>query len=404
MKLIELLFISKCKFTFATPPKITKPIQQHSDFCILSFFFLYIVSMHNDRNTNDILKGRGAQLNTKNKFSKHKLVTEHIEGLDEPLELNHSTEYFIEHPKKMINKVDSPDLNMSFSMNPYQGCEHGCIYCYARNTHPYWGFSAGLDFETKIVVKPDAAKLLDAEFRKKSWKPASIMFSGNTDCYQPAERKWKITRAMLEVALNFRNPVGMISKNQLILRDMDILKQMAELNLVHVMISITSLDEDLRLKLEPRTATAKNRLKVVETLNANNIPTGVMVAPIIPGLNSHEIPAIVEAAANAGARGAGMTIVRLNDAVGEIFTEWIRKAYPDRAEKVLHAIASCHGGKMNDSRFGLRMKGSGSEAEMIHQLFKNSMKRFFAGRSFPDYDLSHFRRPEVNGQLGLFDS
>ncbi len=359
--------------------------------------------MHNDRNTNDLLKGRGSQINTKNKFLQQELVTQHIEGLDEELEINHLTEYLIEHPKKIINKVTSPDIPLEYSMNPYQGCEHGCIYCYARNTHPYWGLSAGLDFESKILVKPDAPHLLELEFQKKSWKPSPIMLSGNTDCYQPAERKWKITRGILEVALKFRNPVGIISKNQLILRDLDLLKQLAELNLVHVMISITSLDESLRLKMEPRTATAINRLKVVETLNMNGIPTGVMVAPIIPGLNSHEIPSIVEAAANAGARGMGMTIVRLNDAVETIFHDWIRKAYPDRAEKVLNLIAACHGGQLSDSRFGTRMKGQGNEAEMINKLFKNAVNRFLAGRFFPEYDLTAFRRLAINGQLNLFE-
>src|SRR4051794_3303799 len=198
--------------------------------------------MTNDGDTDEYMHGRGAQVNTRNKFLKHERVKEHIEGIDEETTLNHTTEYFIENPKKMINKISSPDLSGMFSMNPYQGCEHGCIYCYARNTHAYWGYSAGVDFESKIIVKPNAAKILEAELRKKSWVPAPIMISGNTDCYQPAERKWRITRSMLEVALNFRNPVSMISKNQLILRDLDILKQMAELNLVHVMISITSLD------------------------------------------------------------------------------------------------------------------------------------------------------------------
>ena len=358
--------------------------------------------MQNDRNANDFTKGRGAQLNPKNKFLKQELVTEHIEGLDEYHDLNHPTEFLIEHPKTILNKVTSPDIYGAFSMNPYQGCEHGCIYCYARNTHAYWGLSAGIDFESKILIKPNAPEILEAEFRKKSWKSAVIMLSGNTDCYQPAERKFKITRQLLEVALKFRNPLGIISKNQLILRDLDLLKQMAELNLVHVMISITSLDEELRLKLEPRTATALNRLKVVETLNNNGIPAGVMVAPVIPGLNSHEIPAIIEAAANAGARGVGMTIVRLNDAVATIFTDWIYKAYPDRAEKILNQIKSCHGGQLNDSRFGTRMKGQGKEAEMIHQLFKSSKNRFLSGRSFPELDLTLFCRPSTSGQLELF--
>ncbi len=355
-----------------------------------------------DRNKDQIIKGRGSQVNTKNRFIKHELVADHIEGLDEEAEINHATEYFFENPKKIINKVTSPDLPMDFSMNPYQGCEHGCVYCYARNSHAYWGFSAGHDFESKILVKPDAPGLLEAEFRKKSWKPTAIMVSGNTDCYQPAERKFKITRGILEVALKFGNPLGMITKNQLILRDIDLLKQLAEKNLVHVMISITTLEENLRQRLEPRTATAINRLKVVETLNHNGIPCGVMVAPVIPGLNSHEIPAIVEASANAGARGAGMTIVRLNGDVGAIFTDWIRKVFPDRADKVLSQIAACHGGHLNDSRFGKRMRGDGNIAEMIHLLFKNSVKKFLSGRTFPDYNFEAFKRPPENGQMELF--
>lgn len=358
--------------------------------------------MSNDRNKTEMIKGRGAQINTANRFLKHELVTEHIEGLDEELQLSKSTQYLNEFPKKIINSVNSPDLNFGFSMNPYQGCEHGCIYCYARNTHAYWGLSPGIDFETKILIKPEAPKLLEAELMKKNWKPAPIMLSGNTDCYQPAERKFRITRQLLEVALKFRNPVGMITKNKLILRDLDLLKQLAQLNLVHVMISITSLDEELRLNMEPRTATAKNRLEVVRTLNTNGIPTGVMVAPIIPGLNSHEIPDIIEAAANAGALKAGMTMVRLNGDIGEIFTNWIRKAYPDKAEKVLNKIRAAHGGNLNDSNYGRRMKGDGVEADSIHQLFKNSVKRFLSDRNFPKYDFTLFKRPALNGQLDLF--
>jgi len=359
--------------------------------------------MNNDRNKDQMLKGRGSRINSKNKFLKQELVTAHIEGLDEELQINHPTEYITEYPKKIVNKITSPDLPMDYSMNPYQGCEHGCVYCYARNTHTYWGLSAGLDFESKILVKPEAPMLLETEFRKKSWKPMPIMVSGNTDCYQPAERKFKITRSMLEVALKFGNPVGMITKNQLILRDLDLLKQLAEKNLVHVMVSINSLDESLRQKMEPRTATAMNRMKVIETLNANGIPSGVMVAPIIPGLNSHEIPSVVETAANAGARGAGMTIVRLNGDVASIFSNWIHQVFPDRAEKVLSQIAECHGGQLNDSRFGKRMRGEGNVAEMIHQLFKNSVKKYLSGRSFPEYDLSLFKRPPENGQLELFE-
>lgn len=358
--------------------------------------------MSKDRITDNLIKGRGAQLNTRNKYLRQELVTEHIEGLDEALELSHTTQYFLEYPKKMINRIDSPDIPSDFSMNPYQGCEHGCVYCYARNTHQYWGYSAGLDFESKILVKPEAPALLEAELRKKSWKPSVIMLSGNTDCYQPAERKWKLTRRMLEILLRFRNPVSLITKNQLILRDLDLLKELAALSLVHVAVSITSLDEDLRLQLEPRTATAKNRLKVIENLSQHNIPVTVMVAPIIPGLNSHEIPSIIEAAAASGARNAGMTIVRLNDSVAEIFTNWIHKTYPDRAEKVLHMIADCHGGKLNDSRFGTRMKGEGKIAESIRQLLHQSVNRFMADREIPPYNKSLFRVPSAGGQMELF--
>jgi len=206
---------------------------------------------------------------------------------------------------------------------------------------------------------------------------------------------------MLEVLLRFRNPVGIISKNQLILRDLDILQELAKLNLVSVMISITSLDESLRQKLEPRTATAANRLKVIETLSANGIPAGVMTAPLIPGLNSHEVPAIIQKAADAGALGAGMTILRLNDAVADIFADWLEKNFPDRKEKVLNQVAECHGGKVNDSRFGTRMRGEGKIAEGIVQLFKNSKNRFLAGRKFPEYDFTAFRRPPENGQLAI---
>ena len=219
-------------------------------------------------------------------------------------------------------------------MNPYQGCEHGCIYCYARNTHEYWGYSAGLDFERKIIAKPNAPQLMEKQFMNKNWVVSPIMFSGNTDCYQPIERKMKITRQMLEVLLNFRHPAGMITKNDLIIRDIDILQELAKLNLIHVMVSITSLNNDLRLKMEPRTVTAKNRLKVIETLNKAGIPVGVMTAPIIPGLNSDEIPDLIKAAADHGADSAGYTIVRLNGSIAEIFKDWIYKNFPDRAEKV----------------------------------------------------------------------
>lgn len=358
--------------------------------------------IENNKNTNDSFRGRGAQINTQNKFLKNTYKEEHIEMIDEPLLSDSKTQILFETPKKIVNTVKSPDVFSKYSMNPYQGCEHGCIYCYARNTHEYWGYSAGLDFERKIIAKTNAAQLLEKQFMNKNWEVAPIMFSGNTDCYQPIERKLKITRQMLEVLLKFKHPVGMITKNNIILRDIDLLQEMAKLKLVHVMVSITSLNEDLRLKMEPRTVTAKNRLKVIEKLNVAGIPTGVMTAPIIPGLNSNEIPQLIEVAANHGAVAAGYTIVRLNGSIKEIFTDWITKTFPDRAEKVLHQIAEVHGGSANDSRYGKRMSGEGEIAGSINQLFKMAVKKHLAGRSWGEYDLTAFSRPGETQQLELF--
>ncbi len=348
-------------------------------------------------------KGRGAQVNTTNKFLKNRYVEEHDEVLDEPLLSHEKTQILFEHPKKIVNAVNSPDLRGMYSMNPYQGCEHGCIYCYARNTHEYWGYSAGLDFERKIIAKPNAAEVLEKQLMNKNWQVAPIMFSGNTDCYQPVERKLQITRSMLEVLLKFRHPVAMITKNSLILRDTDIFQELAKLNLVHIMVSITTLKEDLRLKMEPRTATAKNRLRVIEQLQKAGVPAGIMTAPIIPGLNSDEIPALIEAAANHGADAAGYTMVRLNGSIGAIFKDWIHKNYPDRAEKVLHHIENVHGGQLNDSRYGTRMRGEGNIAQSINQLFKLSVKKHLAGRDKFEFDLSAFRRPGEIRQMELFD-
>ena len=347
-------------------------------------------------------KGRGSQLNTKNKFLKSRYVEEFEEMLDEPLLSDEKTQVLYEYPKKIVNPIKSPDIWSKYSMNPYQGCEHGCIYCFARNTHEYWGYSAGLDFERKIIAKPNAAFLLEKQLMNKNWEVSPIMFSGNTDCYQPIERKLGITRQMLEVLLKYKHPAGMITKNQLILRDIDLLQEMAKLKLVHVMISITTLKEDLRLKMEPRTATAKNRLKVIEQLSKANIPVGVMTAPIIPGLNSDEIPSLIKAAADHGAQNAGITIVRLNGAIAEIFTDWLHKNFPDAADKVLNHIKEVHGGKLNDSRFGVRMKGEGNMAASIKQLFKMAVKKHLSGRDKFEFDLTAFRRPGAIEQLELF--
>ncbi len=358
--------------------------------------------MRDDEKPDDFIQGRGAQINTFNRFRKAEYVTEYPEVLDEPLIASTKTKVFYEYPSNIVNKVDSPDVGMMYSVNPYQGCEHGCIYCYARNSHQYWGYSAGLDFESKIIVKPDSPQLLEKVLRKRTWKPAVISLSGNTDCYQPLERKYQLTKKMLEVLLKFRNPVGIITKNALILRDLEILKELASMNLVHVMVSITSLDESLRLLLEPRTATAKQRFRVIEELSKNGIPAGIMTAPIIPGLNSMEIPSLIKTAADAGAVGAGYTMVRLNGAIGEIFTDWIKKAMPDKADKILNQIMEVHGGTLNDSRFGTRMKGEGNIAFMVKQMFHQSVRKHLSGRSFTEYDYSLFRVPSEDGQLDLF--
>lgn len=302
-------------------------------------------------------------------------------------------------PKSILNQVKSPDIMLSWSMNPYQGCEHGCVYCYARTTHEFMGLGAGLDFERKIFYKKNAAELLRKAFDSKSWKPSPIMTSGNTDCYQPIERKLQLTRQLIQVCLDYKNPIGLITKNSLIERDIDLLREMAKENLVKVIISMTSLDEDLRSKLEPRTSTAANKLKTISQLSDNDIPVQILIGPIIPGLNAHEIPAILEAAANAGADWAGYTMVRLNGSVGEIFERWVEQTFPDKANKVLNQIREVNGGVLSNTISGSRMTGKGKVAHMIHQLFKVNRDRFMSKNEIP-YNTSLFRRP--NSQLELF--
>ncbi len=344
-------------------------------------------------------KGRGAQIKTGNRFLKNEYVTDHIEGLDEPLLENPHTQIFEESAKKLVNKVDSPDLRFMYSMNPYQGCEHGCLYCYARNTHEYYGFSAGLDFESKIIVKKNAAQLLEQQLLHPKWEAVPIMLSGNTDCYQPQEKKYQLTRQLLRVLARYRHPVALITKNSLITRDLDLLQDLAADRLVNVMVSVTTLQEDLRRALEPRTASAPKRLQTIEALAKANVPVGVMTAPIIPGLNHHEIPELLKAAADHGALTAAMTVVRLNGSIATIFEDWLRKNFPDRFDKVWNQICSLHEGRVNDSEFGRRMRGSGHIADIIHQLFKVSKQKHFAGRQMPAYDLTKFRK---GGTLSLF--
>ncbi|MGI9552745.1 MAG: PA0069 family radical SAM protein [Aurantibacter sp.] len=353
----------------------------------------------------DYIKGRGAQQNVHNRFEQNVYEIREdflefcrIEG--EEADRNR-TQYIPVFPKTIVNKVTSADVGMMYSMNPYQGCEHGCIYCYARNTHEYWGYGAGLDFERRILVKKDAPKLLEQKIKGKRWKAETIVLSGNTDCYQPAEKKFKITRSCLKVFLKYRHPVGVITKNSLILRDLEILKELTKDNLVAVNVSVTSLSEETRRILEPRTATIKKRLETIRMLSENKIPVNAMLAPIIPGINSHEIMNLAKTVSDNGALSFGFTVVRLNGAIGQIFTDWIKKAMPDKAEKVLHQIQECHNGTLNDSRFGIRSRGEGKIATQIHDLARLARRRHFKGKIFPKLN-NELHEQYKQGQMKLF--
>lgn len=357
--------------------------------------------MVNQQANDRFEKGRGAQFNPKNRFLKGEYVQEHAEAIDEWEQEKRHTEYILDDSKTLVNKVTSPDVGMMYSANPYQGCEHGCVYCYARNSHEYWGYSAGIDFESRIVVKKNAPALLRKFFENKSWEPATISLSGNTDCYQPIERRMKITRALLEICLEYRNPVGIITKNALVLRDLDIIKELASMNLVRVFTSITSLDEGLRQVMEPRTASYKSRLKVVETLSKEGVPTGIMNAPLIPGLNDMHMHDVLKSASDAGAKWAGYTLVRLNGAIGNIFKDWLYKAFPDRADKVWHQICECHDGQVSDSRWGNRIVGDGKYAELIRDQFKLYCRKYNFNEDRSELNTTLFRRLK-NKQLSLF--
>lgn len=321
---------------------------------------------------------------------------------------NNKTQYIPIFPKTIVNKITSPDVGMMHSMNPYQGCEHGCIYCYARNSHEYWGYSAGLDFERKILVKKDASRLLEEKLKSKRWEAQTIVLSGNTDCYQPAEQQFKITRACLKVFLKYRHPVGIITKNALVLRDLDVLKELTKHQLVAVNVSVTTLSEKTRRILEPRTTTIKKRLETIRVLSENNIPVNAMLAPIIPGINSHEIMNLAKAVSENGALSFGFTIVRLNGSIGHIFTDWIKKTLPDRADKVLHQIQDCHGGTLNDSRYGIRSRGEGKIAQQIHELVRLARHTYFKDKVFPKLNKELYqeykpaRQKDGSGQMRLF--
>ena len=351
---------------------------------------------------NKTIKGRGAQINTDNPFdnlSASKDIFFELPKYEEEAQVK--TSYIDVYPKSLLNKIESPDVPGEYSINPYQGCEHGCVYCYARNTHNYWGYSAGLDFESKILVKKDAPELLEKKLKSKQWKASPIMLSGNTDCYQPIERKLRITRRLLEILWRYRHPCSIITKNALILRDLDILEKMAEKNLVRACISMTTMNEDLRAKLEPRTATFKQRLKAVRELSKAGIPTSVNFAPIIPGLNDDEIFRLAEVVSHAGAYKMNGIIVRLNGKIDEIFTDWLNRYFPDKADKVLNKIRHCHGGDLHDSRFKTRMKGEGKIAKIIFDQLKLAQQKFFSGTKPADYNLQ-MHATFKTAQLDLF--
>jgi DNA repair photolyase len=348
----------------------------------------------------EYLKGRGAQINTKNRFLKQEKVREHVEGIDDWTESNDATQYIEQEAKSIVNKVDSPDVGMWYSMNPYMGCEHGCIYCYARNAHEYWGYSAGLDFERKIIVKMNAPQLLRKFLMHPKWECLPISLSGNTDCYQPAEQKYRLTRSLLEVCNEFNQPVGMITKNGGMLRDKDILKKMASRNLVSILVSITSLDENLRRLMEPRTTTSKQRLRLIKELSDEGVRMGVMLGPMIPGLNEHEMQRIMKAASENGASFTAYTFIRLNGAVKLLFHDWLYKSFPDRADKVWHMIEQSHDGKVNDTRWGVRMRGEGNIADLVAQQYRKYGNLYNMNAERWELDCTQFRRP--GQQMRLF--
>jgi DNA repair photolyase len=311
-----------------------------------------------------------------------------------------ATQFLPDASQSIISSNSSPDVPFNVSLNPYRGCEHGCSYCYARPTHEYLGLGAGLDFETKVLVKYDAAELLRKALCAKSWKVQPIAFSGVTDCYQPVERKLRLTRACLEVLLEARHPVTIITKNALIVRDLNLLSELAKLNLVHAAISITTLDADLARRMEPRTSTPTARLNAIRRLADSGIPVTVMNAPMIPGLNDHEIPSVLTAAREAGAQAAGYVLLRLPLSVEPVFSEWLRRELPDKADRILALVRETRGGKSSDSRFRTRMRGEGSYADQIAATFRIFRNKLAFCEHLPKLDCSLFQK--LDGQRRLF--
>ena len=342
------------------------------------------------------MRGRGAADNPVNRFDRLEVVYDAAASSPGP-----RSEFFRDTSRTILARNDSPDVPFEVSLNPYRGCEHGCAYCYARPSHEYLGFSAGLDFETKILVKEDAPELLRRELEAPSWQPQVIAFSGVTDPYQPVERQLELTRRCLEVLAACRNPVGIVTKSYLVCRDVDLLSQLAEVKAVSVVLSVTTLDVDLARRLEPRASHPARRLAAVKLLAAAGIPVGVNVAPVIPGLTDHEIPRILDAAAEVGALFASYMILRLPHGVKELFDDWLRRHRPDHRKKVLGRLRDLRGGKLNDSEFGRRMRGTGPYAAQIGQLFGTALRRAGLARRGPVLSSNAFRRPS-GLQLSIF--
>lgn len=354
-----------------------------------------------------IPRGRGAGIQPANPYLRvtQELDLEHaahdreyLQEIERP-----KTVYLPDSSQSIVAENDSPDISFRYSLNPYRGCSHGCSYCYARPTHEYLGLSAGIDFETKVMVKLAAPRLLRKWLARPAWNPEPIAFSGVTDCYQPAEREFQLTRSCLEVALEARQPVNIVTKNALVLRDLDLLREMARLNLVHVAVSITSLDQQVTRIMEPRTSCPDARLETLRQLSSAGVSTQLMLAPIIPGLNDSEIPRILEAASRAGTQNAANVLLRLPTTVREVFFEWLERSLPNEADKIKGRIRATRGGRTNNAQFGERMCGTGEIAEQIQKTFRVFAARYGLAERLPPLDCSQFKPPRAtNGQLSLF--
>jgi DNA repair photolyase len=346
-----------------------------------------------------VVRGRGASCNPPNRFERLHVDLEPDPAADRP-----ETVLLRDRTRSILAFNDSPDVGFDVGVNPYRGCSHGCVYCYARPTHEYLGFSAGLDFETRILVKEEAPELLERALASRSWEPTVIGLSGNTDAYQPAERKLGLTRRCLEVLATFRNPVQIVTKSHLVTRDVDLLGELARHRAVTVVLSVTSLRPEVQRAMEPRASTPARRIEAIRVLAEAGVPVGVNVAPVVPGLTDDEMPAILEAASDAGATFAGYILLRLPHGVKDIFSDWLGQHFPERKEKVLNRVREMRGGKLYDARYSVRGRGEGPWAEQLRALFRVTTARLGMTRS-PRLSSDAFRVPRAPGsQVELFGS